>query len=65
MKQKLKTKSSAKKRFKLTAKGKVKGSKANRRHILTPKPQKRKRQTRRGLVLANCDAKVIKKLLCE
>jgi len=65
MKNKLKSKRGAKKRFKVTGSGKVKAGKANRRHILSPKPHKRKRQARRGSVLANCDAKNIKKLILE
>ncbi|RME16245.1 MAG: 50S ribosomal protein L35 [Bdellovibrio sp.] len=41
---KLKTHSGAKKRFRVTGKGKVKRSKPNRRHILSKKSSKRKRQ---------------------
>ncbi len=40
---KLKTKSSAKKRFKLTASGKIKRKHAFKSHILTKKSTKRKR----------------------
>ena len=40
---KLKTKKGVKKRFKITATGKVKRSKAGKRHILTKKSKKRKR----------------------
>lgn len=63
MKQKLKSKRGAKKRFKVTAKGKVIGNKSNRRHILTSKPQKRKRQLRRGNVLSKADAKSVRIML--
>jgi large subunit ribosomal protein L35 len=43
---KLKTKSGAAKRFRKTAKGGIKRSKANLRHILTKKSTKRKRHLR-------------------
>ena len=41
---KMKSNSGAKKRFKLTGTGRVKRNKAYRRHILTKKTNKRKRQ---------------------
>lgn len=48
---KLKTKSSAKKRFKLTGTGKIKRKHAFKSHILTKKSTKRKRNlTHAGLV---------------
>lgn len=48
---KLKTKSSAKKRFKLTASGKIKRKHAFKSHILTKKETKRKHNlTKAGLV---------------
>lgn len=65
MKQKLKSKRGACKRFKVTGTGKVKAGKANRRHILHPKPHKRKRQARGGMLLKPCDAKKILKLLLK
>jgi large subunit ribosomal protein L35 len=43
---KLKTKSSAAKRFRVRASGSVKRAKANLRHILTKKSTKRKRHLR-------------------
>jgi large subunit ribosomal protein L35 len=43
---KMKTKSGAKKRFKVTGTGKFKRSQKGKRHILTKKSQKRKRQLR-------------------
>lgn len=43
---KIKTHSGAKKRFSLTKSGKVKLNHKNRRHILTKKSTKRKRQLR-------------------
>ncbi len=48
---KMKTKSSAKKRFKLTGSGKIKRKHAFKSHILTKKATKRKRNlTHTGLV---------------
>ncbi|UTW67269.1 50S ribosomal protein L35 [bacterium SCSIO 12643] len=48
---KMKTKSSAKKRFKLTGSGKIKRKHAFKSHILTKKATKRKRNlTHAGLV---------------
>lgn len=48
---KMKTKSSAKKRFKLTGSGKIKRKHAFKSHILTKKETKRKRNlTHTGLV---------------
>lgn len=60
---KLKTKSGAKKRFALTATGKVKRKHAFKSHILTKKSTKRKRGlTHTGLVSA-ADAANVKKML--
>ncbi len=58
---KLKTKSSAKKRFKLTASGKVKAPVAFKRHNLRKRSQKMKRHARGFSVLAKGDAAKIKK----
>jgi large subunit ribosomal protein L35 len=43
---KLKTKSGAAKRFRITGSGRIKRTQANLRHILTKKPTKRKRHLR-------------------
>lgn len=60
---KLKTKSGVKKRFALTATGKVKRKHAFKSHILTKKSTKRKRAlTHTGLV-SSADAANIKKML--
>lgn len=48
---KVKTKSGAKKRFKLTGTGKIKRRKAFHRHILTKKAMKRKRGLREGTLV--------------
>jgi large subunit ribosomal protein L35 len=62
---KLKTNSSAKKRFKKT-KGKkvlIKRAKAYRRHLLTHKDPKRKRQLRSSCYISGVDAKNVLALL--
>lgn len=58
---KLKNKSSAKKRFKITANGKVKASSAFMRHMMSNKSQKMKRTARGTMVLCDADATIIKK----
>ena len=61
---KMKTKSSAKKRFKLTGTGKIKRKHAFKSHILTKKETKHKRNlTQTGLVHES-DVKNIKQQLC-
>ena len=61
---KMKTKSSAKKRFKFTGSGKIKRKHAFKSHILTKKAKKRKRNlTHTGLV-HEADVKSIKQQLC-
>jgi large subunit ribosomal protein L35 len=60
---KMKTNRSAAKRFKKTATGRLKRGKQNRRHILTKKSPKRKRQLRRPALVAKADEKRIKRLL--
>ena len=61
---KMKTKSSAKKRFRVRAGGSVKRGQAFKRHILTKKTAKRKRNLRRAAIVAtNGEAKNIKRLL--
>jgi len=62
---KMKTHSGAKKRFKLTAKGKVKARHAFTSHILEHKSAKRKRRLGRPAVVKPVDAKRVKKLLRE
>jgi large subunit ribosomal protein L35 len=62
---KMKTHSGAKKRFKLTAKGKVRGRHAFSSHILEKKSPKRKRKFRKPRELGPADAKRVKKLLGE
>ena len=60
---KMKTNRGAAKRFKRTGNGKLKRSSANRNHILTKKPQKRKRQLRGLSDVHESDVKAIDALL--
>ncbi|UQD54199.1 50S ribosomal protein L35 [Anaplasma phagocytophilum] len=56
---KLKTKSSAKKRFKITASGKVVAAQSTKRHGMT-KRSKRSLRTRRGTALMSAaDARIV------
>jgi large subunit ribosomal protein L35 len=60
---KMKTHSGAKKRFKLTAKGKVRGRHANSSHLLEKKSPKRKRAFGKPREISPHDAPRIKKML--
>jgi large subunit ribosomal protein L35 len=60
---KMKTHSGAKKRFKVTANGKVKARHANTSHILEKKNAKRRRRLGRPAVLNDSDGARVKKLL--
>lgn len=60
---KFKGKSGAKKRFRLTASGKVKRGKAYRSHILTKKTTKRKRGLRQSTLVDAADEKRIKSII--
>ena len=60
---KSKTNRSAAKRFRLTAKGKVRRNQAFVRHMLTKKTRKRKRQLRHTALVTATDARRIKRLL--
>ena len=53
---KMKSKSSAKKRFSLTASGKVRANSAFKRHCLTAKTQKMKRHARGTMILSDRDS---------
>ena len=61
---KTKTNSGAKKRFALTGTGKIKRKHAFKRHILTKKTNKQKRNLTHFTTVAKSDVKSIKKLLC-
>ena len=60
---KMKTNRGAAKRFKATAGGKIKRSRAFARHILTTKTTKQKRGLRRPASASSADAGALKKLL--
>lgn len=60
---KMKTNRGAAKRFKRTASGGFKRGQSHHRHILTKKNTKRKRQLRSGQMVAECDSKMIARML--
>jgi large subunit ribosomal protein L35 len=57
---KMKTKSSVKKRFSITATGKDLAGPGNKRHMLRRRPQKMKRSNRGNQVLTPMDARTVK-----
>lgn len=60
---KMKTKRSAAKRFKVTGSGKLKRNKAYRRHILTKKSPKTKRNLRKAALVDETNVKSMKRIL--
>lgn len=60
---KLKTKSAAKKRFRLTASGKVRANVGYKQHNLRKRSQKMKRQARGTMVLCKSDERLVKSCL--
>jgi large subunit ribosomal protein L35 len=60
---KIKTNSSAAKRFKVTGSGRIKRNKGFKRHILSTKNKKRKRNLRRSTMVAAVEEKNIRKLI--
>ena len=60
---KMKTNSSAKKRFKLTGSGKIKRKHAFKRHILTKKSTARKRALTKAALVSKADLNNVKALL--
>ncbi|MBN2765651.1 MAG: 50S ribosomal protein L35 [Paludibacteraceae bacterium] len=61
---KMKTNSGAKKRFTLTGSGKIKRKHAFKRHILTKKTTKQKRNLTHDALVASVDEKNVKNMLC-
>ncbi len=61
---KMKTKSSAKKRFKFTGSGKIKRKHAFKSHILTKKGKKQKRNLTKSGLVHKSDVRSIKVQLC-
>jgi len=60
---KVKTNSSAKKRFKVTPSGKIKRAQAFKNHILTKKTTKQKRGLTKMVVVSDADMGLVKNLL--
>lgn len=60
---KLKTHRGAAKRFKKTGSGKITRASAFKRHILTSKPTKRKRQMRGTSVVSDADQPKLRRML--
>ena len=60
---KIKTNSSAKKRFKLTGTGKIKRKHAFKSHILTKKSTKQKRNLTHGALVNDSDMGNVKRML--
>ncbi|MDD2426732.1 MAG: 50S ribosomal protein L35 [Eubacteriales bacterium] len=60
---KQKSHSSSKKRFRVTGTGKFIRNRAFKKHILTKKAPKRKRQLRKSVVVSASDQKRLRKLL--
>jgi large subunit ribosomal protein L35 len=61
---KMKTNSSAKKRFKLTGTGKIARKNAYKSHILTKMSTKRKRNLSHTSLVSNADIGNVKRMLC-
>ncbi len=60
---KMKTKASCKKRFKITATGKIKVAQAGKRHNMIKRSNKFIRKARGTTVLSDADARIIKKMM--
>jgi large subunit ribosomal protein L35 len=60
---KMKTNSSAKKRFTVTGSGKIKRNKAFKNHILTKKTKKQKRRLGKKILVNDADLFNVKKML--
>lgn len=60
---KMKTRKSAAKRVRFTASGKVRRAQANRRHLLSHRSSKRKRNLGRGELVSKADQEQFKRLL--
>lgn len=61
---KMKTRKSVASKFTVTATGKLKRNRPGRRHILTSKTAKRKRQLRRPSKVSEGIAKTYRRLMC-
>jgi len=61
---KMKTNSGAKKRFKVTGSGKIKRSKAYKRHLLGRKSKDRKEELSKSAIVHKSDEARVKQMLC-
>lgn len=61
---KMKTRKAVAARFKVTATGKLKRARPGKRHIMTKKTAKRKRQLSRPALVDNGQLKMYKRLMC-
>ncbi len=62
---KMKTHSSAKKRFKLTGTGKIKRARANAGHLMRKKSKRAKLALSHSTVVSKADEKRMRRLLCK
>ncbi|MBL4612368.1 MAG: 50S ribosomal protein L35 [Emcibacter sp.] len=60
---KMKTKSSAKKRFKITGTGKVRATQAGKQHGMIKRSNKTLRNQRGTTILSDQDARIVKKFM--
>jgi len=60
---KMKTHSGAKKRFNITARGKVKCKKPGQRHLLIGDSSNQNRKARKPVIIAKTDMRTIKKIM--
>jgi large subunit ribosomal protein L35 len=60
----MKTRKAVAARFRVTATGKLKRARPGKRHILTKKTAKRKRQLNRPALVDNGQLKMYKRLMC-
>jgi len=62
---KMKTNSSAKKRFKLTGSGRIKRYQANAAHLMRKKTKNRKLRLNGSTLVSKADETKVKRLLCK
>jgi large subunit ribosomal protein L35 len=60
---KMKTKSSVKRRFSVTATGKIRMNQAGKQHGMSKRPQKMIRQQRGTSILSESDAKIVRQFM--
>jgi large subunit ribosomal protein L35 len=59
----MKTHSGAKKRFRVTKKGKIKYKKPGQRHLLTGDSGNQNRKARKSVIIAKADMKTMRKIM--